>query len=293
VSEPAARIGFIGLGVMGEAMCRNLLTKGGWPVVAHDLNPEPAAQLASEGAEAAKTPHALAETCDMVILCLPGGEQVRRLVLEDGLIARLRPGAILVDMSTSPPALMREIAAEAAARGVRFADAPVARTRQAAADGTLAIMVGGEADLFAEVHPVLATMGADIVHCGDVGAGQIFKILNNMILFQNVAAIAEALAIATRASVDGRLLLETISKGSGDSFALRNHGMKSLLPGEFPEKAFSVRYAAKDLAYARQMAAEHGVRAPGTDHVAALFEKAIEAGEGDRYFPVIARLLAD
>jgi 3-hydroxyisobutyrate dehydrogenase-like beta-hydroxyacid dehydrogenase len=136
VSEPAARIGFIGLGVMGEAMCRNLLTKGGWPVVAHDLNPEPAAQLASEGAEAAKTPHALAETCDMV---------------------------------------------EAAARGVRFADAPVARTRQAAADGTLAIMVGGEADLFAEVHPVLATMGADIVHCGDVGAGQIFKILNNMI----------------------------------------------------------------------------------------------------------------
>jgi 3-hydroxyisobutyrate dehydrogenase-like beta-hydroxyacid dehydrogenase len=169
VSEPAARIGFIGLGVMGEAMCRNLLTKGGWPVVAHDLNPEPAAQLASEGAEAAKTPHALAETCDMVILCLPGGEQVRRLVLEDGLIARLRPGAILVDMSTSPPALMREIAAEAAARGVRFADAPVARTRQAAADGTLAIMVGGEADLFAEVHPVLATMGADIVHCRGPG----------------------------------------------------------------------------------------------------------------------------
>ncbi len=286
------RIGFVGLGVMGEAMCRNLAEKGRWRVIAFDLSAEPQNRLAAANVERADSAAAVVDAADLTILCLPGGAEVERLVFgADGVLERLRPGRIIIDMSTSPPALMRRIAEAAAARGARFADAPVARTRQAAAAGELAIMVGAEASLFDEIRPVLATMGTDITHCGAPGAGQIFKILNNMVLFQNVAALAEALAIAARSGVDGNLLLDAISKGSGDSFALRNHGLKSLLPETYPEKAFSVRYAAKDLSYALEMAEDLSVRTPGARNVAQLFVEAIEAGDADRYFPVIRRLL--
>lgn len=286
------RVGFIGLGVMGEAMCRNLTAKGTWPVTAFDLQSEPLARVVESGAQQALAATEVLARSEMVITCLPGGDEVRQLILGNhGLINHVQAGQYLVDMSTSQPALMQEIAEAAQSRDVHFADAPIARTRQAAADGTLAIMVGAAPAVFAAIHPVLSTMGTDIVHCGGPGAGQVVKIMNNMVLFQTVAALAEALQIAERAGVDGDTLLNTMCKGSGDSFALRNHGMKSLLPGSYPERAFSVRYAAKDLAYAQQAAAECGVRTPGADSVAKLFEEAIEAGDGDRYFPVIRRLL--
>ena len=194
-------------------------------------------------------------------------------------------------MSTSPPALAREIAAAAAARGARAADAPIARTRQAAVDGTLAIMVGAEPAVFEAIRPLLATMGTEVVRCGGPGAGQVVKILNNMVLFQTVAALAGAITLAERAGVAGAVLLDTLSKGSGDSFALRNHGKKSLLPQDYPDQAFSVSYAAKDLSYALDLAAEQGVEAPGAAAVAELFERAIAAGDGDRYFPVIREQL--
>jgi 3-hydroxyisobutyrate dehydrogenase-like beta-hydroxyacid dehydrogenase len=286
------RVGFIGLGVMGGAMCRNLIAKGSWEVVAFDLNPDALARAEAAGAIVAASAAAAADAADIVITCLPGGQEVRELVLgPDGLVGRLRAGHYLIDMSTSPPALMQEIAAAAAARGAHFADAPIARTRQAAVDGTLAIMVGAEPAVFEALRPVLATMGTEIVRCGGPGAGQVVKIMNNMVLFQSVAALAEAITLAERAGVDGEVLLETLSKGSGDSFALRNHGRKSLLPESYPEQAFSVRYAAKDLSYALELAAQHGVAVPGARHVADLFERAIEAGDGERYFPVIRKQL--
>ena len=131
------------------------------------------------------------------------------------------------------------------------------------------------------------------MHCGAVGAGQTVKIMNNMVLFQTVQALAEAITLAEGAGVDGRVLLDRMSKGSGDSFALRNHAMKSLLPAAYPDRAFSVRYAAKDLAYALDMAEEQQVRTPGAVTLARQFEQAIERGDGERYFPVIRRLLTD
>ncbi|MDF1733812.1 MAG: NAD(P)-dependent oxidoreductase [Minwuia sp.] len=285
-------IGFIGLGVMGEAMCRNLVRRGTWAVTAFDLNPAPLERLAGEGAGIAGSVAELMAQVDLVITCLPGGEQVRALVLgADGLVGHLREGQVLIDMSTSQPTLMREIAAEAAEKGARFADAPIARTRQAAADGTLAIMVGAPDDLFQTIRPVLATMGSDIEHCGAVGSGQVIKIMNNMVLFQTVLALGQAVAIAEKAGVPGKVLLDTMMKGSGDSFALRNHGVKAILADTYPEKSFSVRYAAKDLSYALEMAAEFGVRAPGGETVARMFEEAIANGDGDRYFPVMRRIL--
>jgi 3-hydroxyisobutyrate dehydrogenase-like beta-hydroxyacid dehydrogenase len=133
-------------------------------------------------------------------------------------------------------------------------------------------------------------MASDITHCGAPGAGQAMKIVNNMVLFQNVVALAEALALVRHAGVDPKLALETLAKGSADSFALRNHGMKAMLPGVFPERAFSAEYALKDLGYALELAADAGIELPGAQNARELLERAIGAGHGREYFPVLARL---
>jgi 3-hydroxyisobutyrate dehydrogenase len=287
-------IGFIGLGVMGEAMCRNLARKGPWKVVAFDQKVEPLERLKADGVGVATSLRGIAQAADVIILCLPGGREVEIVTLgASGLVAMMRPGQTLVDMSTAPPALMRKIAAELTAKGADFADAPIARTRRAAVDGTLSIMVGGTPEIFARIKPLLDTMGNEITHCGDVGAGQVVKLMNNMVLFETTMALAEAVSIAEASGVDGRLLFETMSKGSADSFALRNHGMKHLLPQDYPEGAFSVRYAQKDLSYARDLAKAAGIKARGADLVATLFDEAIASGDGDRYTPVIRKLMKD
>jgi hypothetical protein len=152
-------------------------------------------------------------------------------------------------------------------------------------------MVGGEAAVFAAVEPVLACLASEITHCGAVGTGQVSKILNNMVLFETVAALSEACAIARAAGVDPARLLETLSKGSADSFALRNHGMRAIVPQSFPLRAFSVAYARKDLAYALELAAQAGVDAEGARRVDRLFEQALAAGLGEQYFPVISRVI--
>ncbi len=140
----------------------------------------------------------------------------------------------MVDLSTAPPRLARRLYEEFNGKASAFADAPVARTRQAAIDGTLSIMVGGTKPTFERIEPLLRHMASEVTHCGDVGAGQTVKILNNMILFQTVVALAEGLSIARANGVDGKVLFETLTKGSADSFALRNHGMKALLPVGLP-----------------------------------------------------------
>ncbi len=184
-----------------------------------------------------------------------------------------------------------ELAAAFDKRGAAYLDAPVARTRQAAESGTLAVMVGGDARTLETVRPLMACFASDITHCGGAGSGQVTKILNNMVLFQTVTALSEAYAIARAADVDPEVLFDALSKGSADSFALRNHGMKAILPRQFPLRAFSVRYAKKDLEYALDLAADGGVEAEGARNVLRLFEQAIDAGAGDEYFPVVSRLL--
>lgn len=281
---------FIGLGVMGEAMCRNLAKKGTWRVVGYDMKAEPLARLAADGVVAAKSLAEAVGAADVVLMCLPGGKEVEALTLgAGGLVELARAGQTIVDMSTAPPRLMRQLAEAFGAKGVAFADAPVARTRRAAVDGTLCIMVGGTPEVFARLQPMLATMGSEIVHCGGVGAGQVVKIMNNMVVFETTLAVAEAITIAEAAGVDGKVLFDTMAKGSADSFVLRNHGIKHLLPQDYPEQAFSVRYAIKDLSYARELAAETGVSARGADLMHEVFEEAVSRGDGDLYTPVIRR----
>ena len=154
-------------------------------------------------------------------------------------------------------------------------------------------MVGATPSCFERIEPLLRHMASEVTHCGAAGAGQAVKILNNMILFQTGVALAEALTIARAHGVDGKILFETLTKGSADSFALRNHGMKAMLPGVFPERAFSTEYAMKDLSYAVQMAEERGVPALGADVVFELMERAVELGHGKEYWPVILKSIED
>src|SRR5579859_2510063 len=286
------QIGFIGLGVMGEPICRNLARKTGLPVKACDRDPGPLRRLGADGVQAQDSPASTAAGSDVVFLSLPSGEVVREVAEgRNGLLATVRKGQIIVDLGTSPVDVTRALAAEFNQRGAAFVDAPVARTRAAAEAGTLAVMVGAEQDMFELIRPLIATFASDITHCGPVGCGQVVKILNNMILFETVVAISEAKAIGERAGVDPALLFDALSKGSADSFALRNHGMKAILSGEFPERAFSVRYARKDLSYALQLAHDTGVDARGAQTVDDWYAEAIAAGHGDRYHPVISLLM--
>ena len=284
-------LGFIGLGVMGEPMCRNLARCSGRSVIAFDQDSAPLNRLAKIGVVSANTVQEVG-AAEIVFLSLPDGDAVSAVCFgKEGLLSQLDAGSTLVDLGTSPVALTREIALLAMEQSVAFADAPVARTRAAAEAGTLSIMVGAAESIYARLEPLLRHMGEDVTHCGDVGAGQTVKLMNNMVLFQTVSALAEALHIARRSGVDAQVLLETLAKGSADSFALRNHGMNALLPEIFPTSAFSARYALKDNDYALALAAAAGVSADGAELVARRLQESINAGYGDDYFPVLSRLL--
>ena len=272
------KIGFIGVGTMGEPMCRNLAKKSGLTVLAADRDDAPLQRLAAEGVKKASLDE-IAANCTTIFLSLPGGKEVEQVCLGDGgLASKTRLGWTVIDCSTAPVSLARRLYEEFEGRATAFADAPVARTRQAAIDGTLSIMVGATEPTFQRIEPLLRTMASDVTHCGAAGAGQAVKILNNMILFQTGVALAEGLSIARAHGVDGKVLYQTLTKGSADSFALRNHGMKAMLPGVFPERAFSTEYALKDLGYAIQMAEEAGVPALGADVARELMERAVELG---------------
>jgi 3-hydroxyisobutyrate dehydrogenase-like beta-hydroxyacid dehydrogenase len=277
---------------MGEPMCRNLRERSGHRVLAFDLNPEPLHRLAEYKVEAAKSAADVMRKCDVVFVSLPSGKQLEKLVNgRSGLLKNARAGQIVVDLGTSPVALTRQLAATFAKRKVDYLDAPVARTRQAAESGTLAVMVGGDDAVLKRVHPLMECFATEITHCGGIGTGQVTKILNNMVLFQTVVALSEAYAIAQGAGCNPEVLFEALSKGSADSFALRNHGMKAILPREFPQRAFSVEYALKDLGYALELASDGKVDAAGARNVRSVFKRAIKAGAGEQYFPVVSRIL--
>ncbi len=287
------QLGFIGLGVMGEPMCRHLKKKSGAAVIAYDLVPEPLNRLQQFGVEAARSAVDVVARAEIVFLSLPSGKQLKEICEgPQGLLAITRAGQTVVDLGTSPVGLSRELAGKFAQKGVRYADAPVARTRQAAEDGTLAITVGAPSDLFARIEPLLRCFASEVTHCGDVGTGQLLKILNNMVVVGTVVVLSEAAAIAESAGFDTRKLFETFTKGSADSFALRNHGLKSVAAGEFPKRAFSTEYMLKDVTYALQMAQEGGVAARSAENGRKLLSQALEEGWKDEYWPVISKIIA-
>lgn len=285
-------LGFIGLGVMGGPMSGHLLAKGGLPLVVYDLNKEATTRLTSLGAEAADSVASLAMQADIVFVSLPSGEHLKAVCEgPGGLLENMRSGSTLVDLGTSSLRLTREIAVRFAAKGIDYADAPVARTRAAAEQGTLAIMVGATPEVFGRIEPLLRAFASDVTHCGEVGAGQIVKILNNMTVVGTVIALCEAAAIAEANGVKTSALFDTFSKGSADSFALRGHGIKHVALRHFPTNLFSTRYMLKDISYALEMADEAGIEAKEASLAAALLRQAADKGHGDEYWPVILELI--
>lgn len=285
-------LGFIGLGVMGEAMCANLVRKSGLSVYGADLNPEPCERLAKEGLVPCVSAAEVAEKADIVFLSLPSIAEVEAVCLgANGIGTSSFRARAIVDMSTSAVGKTRELANQLMERGIALIDAPVARSRQAAKDGTLSIMVGAEKEQFDRLRPFLACMGTDITHCGLVGSGQIVKIMNNMVLFMTVHALAEALTIARHAGVSGALLFDVLSKGSGDSFALRQVGLKALLTRNFPVNAFSTDYAIKDIELALELALQGNVKADAATLTAKLLQQASAAGFARSYYPAFINLI--
>lgn len=272
-------------------MCRNMAVKHTGRVLVFDMNEQALAALADTKAEKAPSVAALAAEADFIFLSLPGGPQVEAVTEE--LAKHARSGAIVVDLSTTPVALARKVAGKLEAHQILFADAPVARTREAAQRGELSIMVGASLSVFERIKPLLDYIATDITLGGDVGAGQVLKLVNNMLVFEHVVTLAEMMVLGERAGVAPETLLDAVSKGSGDSFVLRNHGRKAMLPRDFPERSFPPEYVLKDIDYVFQLAEETGVPIKAAETVRRYYEAAVERGLGGRYFPGVIKLVED
>jgi 3-hydroxyisobutyrate dehydrogenase-like beta-hydroxyacid dehydrogenase len=285
-------IGFVGLGNIGAPMGRNMALKHPGTVLVFDTNP--AAYAAVEGT-AARTVGSLAELAaqaDVVFMSLPGSAQVEAVCLgPNGLTSGARKPGTIVDLSTCTVAVARSVATRLAALGVAFADAPVARTAEAARRGELSIMVGADAALFERIEPWLRYIGSDVTRCGEVGCGQVVKLVNNALVFEHTAALAEMMVLGQRAGVDPELLLDAVSKGSGDSFVLRNHGRKAMLPRVFPQGGFPPEYALKDIDYVMELAEQTGTSTAFTGLARRYYAAAAENGFGGRYFPTVIEVV--
>jgi len=282
-------LGFIGLGVMGSGMCANLIAKSGVTVVAYDPVEACLQAAVTAGAQRASGVGDVAEYAEIVFLSLPSINEVEAVCRQ--LVAGEHRPRVVVDMSTSDVSRTRALADQLAQQDVCLIDAPVARMRQAAQDGTLLITVGASGEHFAELEPFLSCMGTDIVAAGDVGNGQVIKILNNMVLFLTMNALAEAMTIGRKAGVDGKLLFETLALGSADSVALRKTATATMIPDEFPERAFPTRYAIKDMALALELADDENVAAGAARQTMDILRRTADAGLSDAYYPALIKVV--
>jgi len=260
------KIGFIGLGIMGKPMSKNLLKAGYELVVCGHKAKGPVEELVGLGAKAAATPKDVAEQSDIVITMLPNSPQVKEVVLGDnGIIKGAKRGTIVVDMSSIAPLVSRELASKLAETGVEMLDAPVSGGEPKAIAGTLAIMVGGRQEVFDKCYPVLKTMGASVVQTGDIGAGSVTKLANQVIVALNIAAMSEALVLATKAGVSPDVVYQAIRGGLAGSAVL--DAKAPLIMDRKFKSNFRIDYHMKDLGNALETAREIGAPLPLTASV--------------------------
>jgi 2-hydroxy-3-oxopropionate reductase len=260
-------VGFVGLGIMGACMAGNLL-EAGHELVVHNRTRTKAERLAQRGARAADSPREVAEGSDVIITMLPGPPQVEEVVAGDGgLLEGAREGSLIIDMSTSSPILAQELARAARNKAVGMLDAPVSGGDVGARDGTLSIMVGGEENDFERARPLFRVMGETVVHVGGVGAGQVVKACNQIVVALVIEAIAEALVLGSKAGVDPDRVVEVLSGGLASNKVLEVKGEK-FLSHEFAPGG-KVEYHRKDLGIALEAGREYGVTLP----VAALVDQ--------------------
>ncbi|WP_255212457.1 2-hydroxy-3-oxopropionate reductase [Serratia plymuthica] len=251
------KIGFIGLGIMGKPMSKNLL-KAGYSLVVLNHHPQTTAELVALGATAAETPKAVAEQSDILITMLPNSPQVQEVALgKDGIIEGARPGSVLVDMSSIAPLASREISAALAEKQIAMLDAPVSGGEPKAIDATLSVMVGGDKAVFERCLPVMKAMAGSVVHTGEIGAGNVTKLANQVIVALNIAAMSEALVLATKAGVNPDLVYQAIRGGLAGSTVL-DAKAPMVMDRNF-KPGFRIELHIKDLANA--LDTSHGVGA--------------------------------
>lgn len=283
------RIGFIGLGIMGKPMARNLL-KAGYSLVVHDLNRSAVEELAGEGAKAASSSKAVAEQCDVVITMLPDSPDVEQVVFgPEGVAEGIRAGMLFVDMSTIAPVTARKVYEALNAQGVEALDAPVSGGEVGAKAGALSIMVGGTEAAFQRARPIFEVMGKNIVLIGEPGAGQVTKACNQIVVGVTIQAVSEALILARKSGVDPAKVREALLGGFAQSRILELHGQR-IIDRTF-QPGFRVRLHRKDLAIALQTGREVSLPLMLTSQVAELMNALIARGDGDLDHSGLAHLL--
>ena len=264
------KIGFIGLGIMGKPMVRNILKAGYREVLVWNRSSKSMEEVVADGA-IASTPREIGETCDVVITMLPNSPQVKEVMLgETGVAAYMKPGAVFIDCSSINPVASQEIAAVLAARGVEMLDAPVSGGEPKAIDGTLSFMVGGKQAVFDAYKPLLLTMGASAVRCGEVGAGNTTKLANQIIVACNIQAVAEAFTLAQKAGVDPELVFKAIRGGLAGSTVMDAKGPMMIAGNDKP--GFKIDLHIKDLNNALDCAHAVGAPVPMTASVQEVME---------------------
>lgn len=274
------KIGFIGVGKMGVHMARHVL-EAGYTLYINDLRKEAAEPLLEKGAVWEDTPKRVAELCPVVLSCLPGPPDVEKVVYgPNGLMGGWKEGDIYVEMSTNSPALVRRVAADAEAKGVDVIDAPVSGGTVGAEKGTLSIMVGGDTVVLDKVRNILKPIGKNIFHLGEIGCGNIAKLVNNMIAASCNAVTAECFVLGVKAGIEAKKLYDVICVSSGNSFALE-HGYPRILAGNF-EPGFRVNLMLKDIRLALDLAKENNVPLPVSASVEQRFVETKAAGYGEK-----------
>lgn len=286
-------VGFIGLGLMGRPMAKNLL-KAGFPLVVHSRSAPPVDDLVAAGAVRAGSPADVARRATRVITMLPDSPDVERVLTgEDGVFSAIQPGTIIIDCSSIAPTAARALAQEAEAHGARMLDAPVSGGEIGAVSGTLSIMVGGDESAFAEVKPILDAMGNPdkVIRVGESGAGQVTKVCNQMVIGGTLAVVAEAFALAINAGVDPAKVREALLGGFASSRVLEVHGERILTENYTP--GFRAHLYGKDMRIAAETLAVNQTPAPVSSVVQELVAALVTSGRGDLDYSALATVIFD
>jgi len=288
----ADAVGFIGLGIMGRPMAKNLMDAG-YELVVHNRSPEKAEELAEEGnATAAGSPRDVADACDIVITMLPDSPDVEAVVAgEDGVLEGLRDGALLVDMSTISPVVTEELSEKVRNQGASMLDAPVSGGDVGAIEGALSIMVGGSEEDFERARPLFDVMGKVATHVGPSGAGQVVKACNQIVVALTIEAVSEALVLGSKGGVAPEKLVEALSGGLAGS-AVMEAKKEKFFSHDF-EPGFRIELHHKDLGIALAAGREYGVALPVTAIVDQMLEASKAKGRGDRDHSALLTLLEE
>ncbi|MEL1134608.1 NAD(P)-dependent oxidoreductase [Desulfitobacterium sp. THU1] len=271
------KIGFIGTGVMGRSMVKNLL-KAGYSISVYNRTKASAEELFALGAQWVDTVAELAQQSDVIITMVGFPQDVEEVYLsEGGLIPHAKPGSVLIDMTTSSPLLAKKIAEQGKTKGIDILDAPVSGGDVGAKNGTLVIMVGGEAKVFNSIKPIFEAMGKNIILQGPAGAGQYTKMSNQVTIAAGMVGVCEAIAYAQKAGLDPTRVLDSIAGGAAGSWSLSNLGPR-MIAGNF-EPGFYVKHFIKDMKIALESAREMGLSTPGLELAKSLYERLAAQGE--------------